>query len=199
MTGMAWDPTTNTMYASSTDGTTANLYTLNLATGAASQVAVISGAPYNIAIAIDGAGQMYGHDIGNNFLITINKTTGATQVIGSTGFTANYAQGMDYDLDNDILYLAAYNFNGVTGQGELRIADTTTGNTLLVGAFPGAAEVDSFAIVAAGIPPWNDVAWVTEVPTNGVVGPKLVRCRGNFRHDRTHPRGVLHRQPGPRA
>jgi hypothetical protein len=114
---------------------------------------------------------MYGVDISLDSLLTIDKATGATSIVGSIGFTANYAQGLDFDLDNNILYMAAYNYNGVTGQGEMRIVDTTTGNTTLLGTFPGSAEVDSLAVEAGGVPPWNNVPWVTEVPTNGVIGP----------------------------
>ncbi|MBN1137336.1 MAG: DUF4394 domain-containing protein, partial [Anaerolineae bacterium] len=170
-TGMAWDPTTQTMYASATDGATATLFTINLATGAATQVATISGAPYTIGIAVDGSGQMYGVDISLDSLLLIDKATGATTVVGSLGFPANYAQGLDYDLDNNILYMAAYNYDGVTGQGEMRIVDTATGNTTLLGAVPGGDEVDALAIEAGGAPPWGDIPWVTEVPTNGVVPP----------------------------
>jgi Subtilase family/Carboxypeptidase regulatory-like domain/Domain of unknown function (DUF4394) len=170
-TGMAWDPTTQTMYGSATDGATATLFTINLATGATTQVATISGAPYTIDIAADGSGQMYGVDISLDSLLLIDKATGATTVVGSIGFTANYAQGLDYDLDSDILYMAAYNYNGVSGQGEMRIVDTSTGNTTLLGTMPGGAEVDALAIEAGGVPPWNDIPWVTEVPTNGVTGP----------------------------
>src|SRR4030066_219 len=100
---------------------------------------------------------------------TTNKVTGATSGTGSIGSNANYAQGMDYDLDNGILYLAGY--NGTTSTGGLYILDTTTGAALLVGAFPSGDEVDALAVVAGGTPPWNDVPWVTEVPTNGIVGP----------------------------
>ena len=170
-TGMAWDPTTQTMYASGTDGVTATLYTINLETGAATQVVNISSAPYTIDIAVDSSGQMYAVDISLDSLLTIDKATGATSIIGSIGFTANYAQGLDFDLDNNILYMAAYNYNGVSGQGEMRIVDTSTGNTSLLGTFPGGNEVDALAVEAGGVPPWNDVPWVTEVPTHGVVGP----------------------------
>ena len=77
-------------------------------------------------------------------------------MIGSTGFDANYAQGMDYDDAAGILYLAAYNNSG--SGGELRIADTSTGNTALVGGFPSAAEVDGLGIASGGSVAAN--AWV---------------------------------------
>jgi hypothetical protein len=159
------------MYGSATDGTTATLYTINLETGALTTVADISGAPLAIDIAIDETGQLYTVDIQLDALLAVDKATGATTQIGSIGFTANYAQGMDYDLENHIMYMAAYNYDGVSGVGELRVVDTTTGATQLIGTFPGGAEVDSFAVATGGVEPWIDVPWVTEVPTNGVIGP----------------------------
>jgi hypothetical protein len=167
-TGMSWDNTTNTMFASATDGTTATLYSINLSTGTPTVIANIVGAPYTIDIAVDAAGQMYGHDIQSDVLLTINKVTGATSVIGSTGFNANYAQGMDFDEENNILYLAAY--NGTTSIGELRIADTSTGATILVGSFPGGAETDALGVQAGGMQ-WVDVPWVSENPESGTVIP----------------------------
>jgi hypothetical protein len=76
---------------------------------------------------------------------------------------------MDYDLDNNILYLAGY--NGSTSTGSMYIVDTTTGAAAFLGDFPGGDEVDALAIEAGGVPPWGDIPWVTEVPTNGVVPP----------------------------
>jgi hypothetical protein len=52
---------------------------------------------------------------------------------------------MEYDQDNDILYLAAY-----TTQGELYTCDTTTGACTLVGAFQSGAEVCGLAIPYSG-------------------------------------------------
>ncbi|MGC9399510.1 MAG: S8 family serine peptidase [Anaerolineae bacterium] len=161
-TGMAWDFTTNTMYASATDGTTATLFTIDLATGAATAVANITGAPLTIDIAIDDSGQMYAVDIMADSLMAIDKTTGAASTIGALGFNANYAQGMDYDVASGILYWAAFGTSG-----ELRVIDTSTGASAYVGAFPGGAEVGAFGVASAvtvsGIP------WLTEDPVTGTV------------------------------
>jgi len=162
-TGMSWDTTTDTMYASATDGSQSTLYTLNLETGAATKVANIANAPLNIDIAIDSAGQMYGHDIGVDKLLRIDKYTGATTFIGPTGFNANWAQGMDFDDSTGALYLAAY---GDAAGAELRIADTNTGATVLVGAFPE-GEVDALAIMGE----MPDIAWLSEDPVSGSVPP----------------------------
>ena len=162
--GLAADPD-GTLYAASTDGSTSTLYEIDPATGAATTVGAIANAPLIIAIAVNGAGEMYGLDIANDNLIRIDKTTGAGTVVGSVGFDANYAQGMDFDESSDVLYLAA--FNNATGGGELRIADVATGNSALVGAFQGAAEMN-VAVAASGAVPWTSIAPETvTVPAGG--------------------------------
>jgi hypothetical protein len=75
--------------------------------------------------------------------VQINPVTGAGTVIGSIGFDADYAQGMDFEQVSGVLYLAAY--NTTTSQGELRVADTATGNSVLVGGFPDGAQTDALA------------------------------------------------------
>ncbi len=161
-TGMGWDESTGTMYIVATDGSSANLYTLNLTSGAATLVTALpSDAALTIAIAFSPDGVLFAHDINQDRIITINKTTGAVTSIGLTGLAANYAQGMDFDDETGVLYLAAY-----TTTGALYIADTTTGATTLVGAFPGGAEVDSFAIQTAVA---ADISWLSEVPAAGTI------------------------------
>ncbi len=147
LSGQVWSGATGTadgiLYASSTDGATSYLYTINTTTGAATMVGQITNAPAIIDIAINANGIMYGLDVGIDALVRINKSTGAGTVIGPIGFDANYPQGMDFEEESGVLYLAAYNDD--SNQGELRIANTSTGNTTLVGAFPEGAETDALA------------------------------------------------------
>ncbi|HNS51348.1 MAG TPA: carboxypeptidase regulatory-like domain-containing protein [Anaerolineae bacterium] len=152
-----------TMYASSTNISRSTLYTVDLGTGAVTVVGEITNAPAIIDIAITPEGEMYGVDIVNDNLVQIDPATGAGTVIGYIGFSANYAQGMDYEEESGTLYLAAY-----SSQGELRIADPATGNTVLVGAFPGGAETDSLAFATGG---GGDVPWLSEDPVTGSVPP----------------------------
>jgi len=145
--GHVWTGATGTsggiLYASSTNDVISTLYTINTTTGTASVVGQITNAPVIIDIAINAAGAMYGVDISSDRLIKINPATGAGSVIGSIGYTADYAQGMDFEHASGVLYLAAYNTG--TARGELRIANTTTGNSVLVGAFPEGAQTDALA------------------------------------------------------
>jgi len=159
-TSLAGDPTDGKLYAASTDISVSKLYTINPATGAATFIGNINNAPGVICIAISPAGQMYAVDIVNDHLVSVNKTTGAGTVVGALGVNANYAQGMDFDDQNNILYWAAY-----TTAGELRVIDTSTGNSTSVGAFPSGAEL-CMAVAVSARPPW------VVLPTNSAaVGP----------------------------
>jgi hypothetical protein len=149
-TGLAAAPD-GTLYAASTDGASSKLYTLQPNTGAATFVGNITGAAGIIALACDAAGQLYGLDISGDNLVLVNAATGAGTVIGSVGFDANFAQGMDFDEADNVLYLAAY--NATTSRGELRTADLNTGNTTLIGVFQGGAEL-CMAVVSDPRPAW---------------------------------------------
>ena len=161
--GMAGSPD-GTMYAASTNIGNSTLYTVDLATGAPTAIGSISDGACIIDIAVNADGEMYGVDICSDILVQIDPETGAGTVIGSIGFDANFAQGMDFEEESGTLYLAA--FNNSSYQGELRICDTTTGNSTLVATFPGGAEVDSLAFATGGA---MDVPWLAEEPISGTV------------------------------
>ncbi len=151
-----------TLYASSAlCGTASYLHTIDPGSGAVTPVGEITNATCMIDIAINAAGEMYGVDIVNDVLVQINTSTGAGTVIGPLGVLANYAQSMDFDEVTGTLYWAAY-----TASGELRIIDTSTGASTLVGAFPGGAEVAPLAIATSaggfGLP------WLELTPDGGV-------------------------------
>ncbi len=135
-TGQAGDPS-GQLYACSTDGSESYLYTIDPQTGAVAEIGLITECPLIIDIAINAAGEMYGVDIALDSLVRIDKETGAATVVGALGIDANYAQGLDFDEDNNVLYWAAYSTTA-----ELRVIDTSTGNSALVSAFPAAAELN---------------------------------------------------------
>jgi hypothetical protein len=149
-TGMSWDSSTSTMYASSSNGTVGNLYTINVATGAPTLVGAITGTTLPIDIAVSPTGQMYTVDISNDSLYSVNKATGAATLIGATGIAANFAQGMDFDDSTGTLYWASYSGGGVNSFVSVNLA---TGATTAVGAFTN-REVDAvaFAESAGGGP-----------------------------------------------
>ncbi|MFH0952774.1 MAG: carboxypeptidase regulatory-like domain-containing protein [Verrucomicrobiota bacterium] len=163
-TGLAGDPTDGKLYASSTDITASHLYTIDPATGAATWIGLIRNAPGMIDIAINAAGDLYGLDIVNDNLIAINKATGDGTVVGSIGFDANYAQDMDFDELSGTLFLAA--FNNSTYQGELRVADTATGNSTLVAPFENGSEL-CMAVATGG----GGCQWVSLSAESGTIPP----------------------------
>jgi len=152
--GFAYDPTTSTMYASTTNITTSTLSTLNLATGALSTVGAISGSSCAIALAADPiTGILYTYDICTDTLLSINKATGAATTIGSIGFDANFGQGMDFDDSTGTLYMAAFN-NG-NFAAELRTVNISNGNTnlecVLGSTTPGGLlQVASMGVTTSG-------------------------------------------------
>jgi hypothetical protein len=125
--GIAYDHTTGIYYGSSG----INLYTFDNTTGTATLVG-----PFNntgglsIDIAIDCAGNMYMHDLGLDVIFSVDKSTGNATLIGSTGFAANFGQGMGYDHDAGVLYLFA--FNATTFTAQLMTVDVTTGLATMV-------------------------------------------------------------------
>jgi hypothetical protein len=156
--------TDGTLYVSSSScGTSSTLYTIDPATGALTTVGTVTNATCLIDIAINAEGEMYGVDLVTDALVQINPATGAGTVVGSLGVNANYAQGMDFEEVTGVLYWAAY-----VAQGELRVIDTSTGASTLVGAFPSGAETDSLAF--ATYPGGFDVPWLSEDPVTGIVG-----------------------------
>ncbi|MFE3846058.1 hypothetical protein ACFL1L_04275 [Thermoplasmatota archaeon] len=136
--GLAYDPTTNTMYGCSSE----DLYTVDMVTGASTLVGSfgISGG-IMIGIAFDSSGNLYGTDIVSDSLYAIDPSTGTATLVGTLGIYINFAQDMSFDLDTGILYLAACD-----GFGALYTCDTTTGAATFVGDFENYAEITCLAI-----------------------------------------------------
>ncbi len=85
--GMAFDPTTGVLWGTDASG---GVYTLDKQTGAATLVGN-TGLPPTSDICFDAAGTMYGSSGGGfvtNNLITIDRVTGAGQVVGSIGYVS---------------------------------------------------------------------------------------------------------------
>ena len=164
-TGLSGDPTSGIMYGSASNCSSNAIFEVDVTSGALTPVSNPSGICL-IDIAFNAAGELYGVDIIGDNLIQIDKASGAVTVIGSLGFDANYAQGMDFDESADILYLAAY--NNALGAGELRIADVTTGATTLVGTIgDGNTELDAFGVATGG----GGGDWASAIPDGGVIPP----------------------------
>lgn len=150
--GIAYDDTTGTMYGCSAN----SLYTINMFTGNATLVGSCGSRTF-IGIACDSTGHLYGEDIANDRLYSINKTNGHTTLIGPFGMDLNYAQDMAFDKDEDKLYLAALTVNGTVGEGALYYCDHLTGACTKIGVFGNATIYPLIEISAFTIPYTSDV------------------------------------------
>ena len=158
-TEMETDYTTGVVYLSSG----ANLYELNYYTAELTHVGEYGGDYLMIAIAIDDQGMMYGHDIVDDQIVTIDKETAEVTVVGPTGFTANFAQSMTFDHLTRQLLMAAYNVDVPFGQrNELRIVNRSTGAATFIGHFygDGSGEMGWFATRGEGFVSTNLLAGV---------------------------------------
>ncbi len=143
-----------------TYGTASNLYTLDTETATATFVGTITDGIV-IALAADDEA-LYALDLSNDLFLNVDMDTGAGTEIGSIGYDANYAQGMGYDHESGEIYIAAY--NNAASQGELRVVDRTTGNTMMISTLSGGAEFDMISFVGSG-----GGAWLTLDNTEGVI------------------------------
>jgi hypothetical protein len=177
LTGLKFDPTSNTVYVS----TGANLYTLDLTTRALTLVGPFGGGALMIDIAISNTGQMYGHDIALDNLMSINKTTGAATVIGPTGVAANFAQGMDFDNSDNTLYAFIYTGGGANS---LRRFNLTTGAAeLIVTGVSGPENEGSVKVSAVQLAP---VSIAVDAAGNQVLDPnETVTLAPTWRNDGT--------------
>ena len=141
---MTGDLTTGDLYAYTSLN---EIYRVDRFTGETELVTTVTPPGAIIAVAIDDQGVMYGHDISNDQIVTIDLETGDVTEVGPTGFDASFIQGMDFDPTTGRLYLAAYNVGADDGEAELRIASRETGNSVLVGKINGGEGEFSFLAV----------------------------------------------------
>jgi len=180
--GMAWDESTHTMFAVTSGGRTpvSSLVKLNTETTETTLVGTITGVgdPTNgtaiIDIAIDPNGLMYGVDIVTDTLVAIDKTTGEASTIGSIGFDAAYAEGLDFDDTTGTLYFSAFDFS--QNLAVMYTLDTETGmGTPIspIGPTPDSVQYSALAIARlAGICAYpEDIPWLGYSDTRGSTAP----------------------------
>jgi hypothetical protein len=147
LNGLSYDPVTEKLYGASSDGVSVGgLYEINTETGEQTYIGDFGSDVYfMIAIAFDADGVLYGWDLGDK-LWTIDTETGEATEVGPLGINLNYAQDGDFDMENDVLYLAAFTLS--PGYGSfLYECDEDIGECTLVGSIGnGFEEVTSFAI-----------------------------------------------------
>lgn len=130
ITGLDVDTTTGDIYALSTDGEGGStIFKIDPVTLVISEEQPVS-STLPICLGIDLFGNGYFLDIDSDNMFKINLFTGAIELLGPAGFNANFAQGMGVGEDGE-MYLSA--FNDTAFRSELRVVNTETGATTLVG------------------------------------------------------------------
>ena len=133
--GLEFNPQDGRLYALSTDGVQTTLSEIDEETFAVTVVGV-TGMTLGIALGIDLGGIAYSYDIDDDNLYSLSLSTGIKSLKGSIGFDANFGQGLTRDSSTGNMYMIALNNAGLDAQ--LRMVNTTTGNTTLIGSImPG--------------------------------------------------------------
>ena len=141
---MAYNHAEGEMYAiAANDADGRSIYTVNLATGTLTEVAVLNaGADTIMTLAIDGSGNAYGlsYAATNAVLYSINLTNGNCTAIGGTGHGLEYVQSTVWDHNTNQLFWAQYS-KVETDKGQLFVIDPATGAATLCGTIGTGAEV----------------------------------------------------------
>lgn len=192
--GLSWDGTTDTMFAStssiSDNGTPcasmvgSELYTIDLGTAAATRIGVIEAdvdlCISGLAVAPDGA--LYGIDSHNNALVAIDKHTGQAAIIGSLGVNVDTSISADFDDASNTLYLETPRFAGsIVMDNVIYTVDVVTGSAALVAPLPlvddpiqsSVVEINGFSIAVAGglCADPAQLPWLSLNQTAGVTPP----------------------------
>lgn len=140
-TGLAYDAATGIMYANASYSIAAGsskLYTIDLTDGSVTLIGTQSTVTYFGAIAIDDTGVLYGLALSaNSKIYTIDKTDASVTEIGSVNEFggAGMGYGMDYNSDNQTMYVTAY--DSFSFNNDLYTINLTTGAATQVGALVG--------------------------------------------------------------
>lgn len=143
-TDVSLDPTTNTVYGcfySKENKSGYQFGTIDYEDLSMKKIADLDSAM--LGIAVNKAGEVYGLSVGGN-LYKIDKTTGKTTLIGSTGINlrtsdGNYSyQGFDFDQRKGTLYWAATTGSGSTA---LYTVDTLTASATKIADFPNNEQI----------------------------------------------------------
>lgn len=167
--GLSIDPVLGTFYAS----TNTNLYVLNPATCSPTLIGPFGTGGVMIDIAVNTAGQMYGHDIDTDSIYSINTATGAATLVGATGYDANFAQGMDFDNEDGTLYIFLYTGGGTNTFGTVNLA---TGAVMSLAQNNPLGEFEGAIQTAATTQPCAvpaDIPWLSLDTSSGSIAGGL--------------------------
>ena len=111
-TGLTCTPN-GTWYLSQFDAASggSSLYVGDITTGVFTLVGVID-VGLIIDISANADGSLYGHSISTDAFYSIDSVTGLGTMLAPTGLAGNFAQGMDFDWSNGLLYAPVYTGGG---------------------------------------------------------------------------------------
>lgn len=155
--GIAYNAADGQMYGISL-GDAPVLYTVNMETGAATQVVACEGGQFILGMTINNDGRFFVINAGIDGVSEINPTTGAFINNWPAGFTVNYGQDMACDRTENEIYWAA--FNADAGAAQLYHVNVDNGTLTLIGTF--ADQASCFAIEGSS-------GWLTATPGTAVV------------------------------
>lgn len=138
--GLDWDPTTDTLYASTSvlDPSHVGLISINRTTGAGTPIGASGwglGFPPITNITVNSAGDMFGWSEAGDNLVSINKATGVATVVGLSG-VGTAQNGLSF-TPGDVLYMV--NFGGTRYE-----VNTATGLATFDGTFGQTAHHGDF-------------------------------------------------------
>jgi hypothetical protein len=141
--GIAYDKNSGIMYGTNWDGAADDLYTIDPLTGTPTLIADNYSTQLSINLAAAEDGNLYAIGLLDDQLYRITPTIPPVIVaVGPTGQAFNYAQDMEYDWDNDIMYAAGYAATGTLYTVDYEVS----GACAAIGNFQGGAEMTGFAI-----------------------------------------------------
>lgn len=161
--GLTFHPLTLQGYAS----TPTALYTIVPGTCTVNLVGTFT-TTLMIDIAMNAYGELYGHDIGTDTIYRIDPQTAALTPLGPTGYNANFAQGMDFDNDDNTLYIFLYIGGGANVYGTVDLetgAVTPLSVDTLQGVFEGAVRTNPPPCLPLDLP------WLSISASSGTVQP----------------------------
>lgn len=172
ITGIAFDNTLHVGYVCTVDG----FYTFdeNFHT---TLVGSMNNAGGMLGISVDNNGNVYGIDVSDDNLYSIDPATGAATVVGALGVDIGYAQDISVDPTTGNLYGTLFEITGNTGG--LYAIDKASGAATAIGT-PGSDEYTVCAIKGTTVSiSENHIAGlkVYPNPTNGMI---LINAQENI-------------------
>lgn len=137
LSDLSWDPVGNRMLAIAIrlQGFSPILYEVNLASGALTNLATLSGITdgVEVTLAVNAAGEYFVHGVATDRFYRVDRTTFAVTPLNVLPFDSDFSQGATVDWSRDnTLYYAAFNRSVGTGSGQLYTVNQTNGNVTLI-------------------------------------------------------------------